>query len=710
MAEMGWLHATAWWHLTWLLPGLLGIAAWAAWRRNRHLAILLGTAEASAIATRTTLSPPRRRLRFLLLLAAVILLVVALARPYWGLRLLPFSGRGRDVMIVLDVSRSMLADDLKPSRLAHAKWLLRELIKATPGDRYGIVAFAGGAFLQCPLTSDQHSLFMYLDELTPASIPVGGTCLERALQRALAAFAAAGGRHRAVLLVSDGDDLVGDSRATVAEFAARNLPLLVVGLGDPAGSGLIPLPSEDGKSQTLLRDRQGQLVVSRLNETTLRALATGTPGGLYLHSTVTDPGLELLKKQIAALMPEEYATGQRQRPVERFPLPLAAAVALLLLRLVIGERRPTAAIGIAALILVGQIQLAAQATPPPAEPPPQAAAPQPNPTATTPPTAIAAAPPLPPWQEYNQARKWQEDDQLEDARRGYERAINQSADRPEIRARAYHNLGVAAHRAARQIMPQDPEAALRELVAAEDFYRESLRLNVNPAEVARNQQLLLADRRQAEEVLKKIQQMREKQQQASKQTRDAHDAQQQANERPKDQPQDQPQPDQPQANAKTEQAQQATEQFRQAAEQAGQPQPQQSAEQAAKAIEQARDAQRQGDGKTAAEKLAQAMQALGNQQDGDPPPPPPPGEAGAGQGQNQPPPSGQPIPPQNAGSAQPNPGDPAGEPPPEPSGEIDPQQATALLDLMAQEEKDLRDELRERMRRDAQIKPVDQDW
>jgi Ca-activated chloride channel family protein len=713
MAEMGWLSSGAFWHLAWLLPALCLLAGWGAWRRRRQLAILLGDIATHAVEVKTTLSPGRRRVRFLLLLAAVPLLVAALARPYWGLRILPFSGSGRDIMIVLDVSRSMLADDLKPSRLEHAKWLLRELISATPGDRYGIVAFAGDAFLQCPLTADRNSLFLYLDELEPGSVPVGGTHVERALTRALDAFSAAEGGHRAVLLVTDGDELVGNARAMIEKFAQHRLPLFAIGLGDPAGNGLIPILSEDGKTKTLLRDRSGELVVSHLNETALRELALATPNGMYVRSTVTSPGLSQLKAKVHALVPEQYAGGQRQRPIERFPLPLAAALVLLLARMAVGERRRmTPAVIMAMLSLAWTLPLSAQA--PQTKPEPMAEMDEPLPTdkeATAPSDDTAPpvpAKPLPSWQEYNQALELQQAEQFDEARPRYEQAINTAADRPEVRARAYRNLGVAAHHAARQALPKDPEAALRDLATAEDLYREALRFSAHPSDIAPNQQLLLADRRRAEEIIKQQQQLQQQQQDAAQKTKEAHDAQQQANAG------NQPKDAQQQANDQTEQAQKSVEQFQQSAKQAGQPQAQQTAEQAKKAIQQARDAQKNGDGKTAEQKLAEAMQTLGDGEKGDQQQPK--DNSGAGRDTSKP---DQPKASPDQGEGEGGDGDlppDAGKPDQakeaeaEPKGDIDPQQAAALLDLMANDEKDLRDALRERMRRDAQLKPVDKDW
>ena len=138
-------------------------------------------------------------------------ITIATARPYWGFKLLPFSGSGRDILAVIDTSKSMLSKDIRPSRLAHAKLLLKNLIKGTQGDRYGIIAFAGSAFLECPLTMDRTSLYTVLDDINVDSIPVGGTNIEKALDVAIKAFKAAAGGYKAIILITDGDELQGNS-------------------------------------------------------------------------------------------------------------------------------------------------------------------------------------------------------------------------------------------------------------------------------------------------------------------------------------------------------------------------------------------------------------------------------------------------------------------------------------------------------------------
>ncbi|OIO37552.1 MAG: hypothetical protein AUJ72_04295, partial [Candidatus Omnitrophica bacterium CG1_02_46_14] len=322
-------------HLIWIIPVFGLLVHYASVRRKKILHKIFG--EMPDESKYSTLSKGRRYLRTWLLLAAIILTVVAVARPRWGWRILPFSGRGRDLMVVLDVSKSMNSEDIKPSRLKHAKLFLRDLIKSTPGDRYGLVAFAGSAFLDCPLTVDKTSLFQTLDETTTDSIPIGGTNIENALNTAITAFKAAEGGYRAVILVTDGDELYGDSSKALAMLKRMSIPLFVVGIGDPNGDGLIKMTDENGKT-VLLRDDKGELVKSRLNEKQLKLLAKET-GGIYIRSTETDPGFQPILKRIKKLVPQEYEKGNNKRPIERFHYPLFAAVMLLLIRFGIGERR-----------------------------------------------------------------------------------------------------------------------------------------------------------------------------------------------------------------------------------------------------------------------------------------------------------------------------------------------------------------------------------
>jgi Ca-activated chloride channel family protein len=168
--------------------------------------------------------------------------------------------------------------------MAQAKYLLREIFKAFPHNRFGIVPFAGSAFLSCPLTADHTALNEALEDLSTESVPVGGTNIEKALQTAQKAFAGAEGSHRAVILFTDGDELSGNASAAVAGLKKEHIPVAVAGFGDPAVAAPVP----DGAGG-VMRGADGKPAGSKLNENALRQLATET-GGIYVRSLVDRTG------------------------------------------------------------------------------------------------------------------------------------------------------------------------------------------------------------------------------------------------------------------------------------------------------------------------------------------------------------------------------------------------------------------------------------
>ena len=157
------------------------------------------------------LSVGSRRFRYFLVIVLMVLLCVVWARPYWSVMLTPELPRGRDLMVLFDVSRSMLSEDVAPSRLEHGKYLVRELTSRLKEDRTGLVAFAGASYLSCPLTGNKAAFNEYVKELDCELVPVGGTDIAGALRRAVSAFKAAAGSHGAVVLITDGDELTGSA-------------------------------------------------------------------------------------------------------------------------------------------------------------------------------------------------------------------------------------------------------------------------------------------------------------------------------------------------------------------------------------------------------------------------------------------------------------------------------------------------------------------
>ncbi len=509
----------------WLLPVVLVVMIlvywWAAVRRKKLLTAILGARAGDP--AHVIVNHARRHLRFFILCLVVVLLFVAMARPWWSMSIVPYDAKGRDLMVLFDVSKSMLADDIKPSRLEHAKWLVHQLSANSGGNRYGLVAFAGEAFLECPLTRDMSSFNQYLDELDTNSIPLPGTNLQRALEKAAQAFKSAEGDNRAVILITDGEELEGNSSNVINDLKAKNIPLFIVGMGDPSAPALVPLPGGGH-----MRDAKGELVKTTLNENLLLKLQQEIPGSLYIRSTTTNPGLEALNAKIDALVPQEFDSGTRTRPIERFQYFIIGALALLALYLGLSERpylngRKTAA----ALDLLAALALPLKAQDEPAVPDELQLKPSPKTEETTPAVSDPAT-------LYNLGRETQLE-KKDGADQLYEKSINTAGDNPLVRGRAFHNLGVLLHEKARaQLLeantqlPQNLDNADKALSTtqqllnqAEEMYLRSMTETKadqsTGANFAVNQQLLLHDHKIADDLKKDIKEFKEKHQQSIQQ-------------------------------------------------------------------------------------------------------------------------------------------------------------------------------------------------
>lgn len=697
------------WHLLWILPAMLVLYFIAAHKTARTLRAFLG--KNAENPDYVLLSKGRRVFRFVLLCLAVLCLVVAAARPSWGVQIQELNGQGRDLLFVFDVSRSMLAKDVQPSRLAHAKWLVKELVKLNPGDRFGLIAFAGKGFLECPLTTDRTSFELTLDELSTDSIPLGGTNIQEALAAALQAFKAAETSHRAVILVTDGDELEGNSGKAVDEIVARKIPLFIAGIGDPSQPSIIQVPDGRGGVKTLT-DANGNVVNSPLNEKQLGELAKRT-GGIYVRSTAGDPGVAALEKRIRALAPHEYETVKTTKPIDRFGYPLAAAFVLLLLRFMVGERPARRKLAACMLFAFCLAVSGAEEAAPAAE------------------------------ESFNKGVEAHEKNDLKTASESYETALRTGVDQAEIRGRATQNLGVIAHTKARSELAASLQAvqgqnldeaqkqvenSLKTLNQAEGMYLDSMRESAERNQLAKNQSILLADRKRAEELKKKIEELKKMQQQAQQQTQQAKDQQKKENQKQDKQQdkqnqqgqQNQPQQDkqnqqgqqgkqeqnqqnqqkqnQQSAQQMTDQAKKSAEDLQKKAQEMGQQNLAKSAEQAKKELEKAQQEQKQGKGESAEEHLKKALDALGGEQSGKDKQDKQQGEQGrkdgAGKDQKPEPQSGK-----DGGDGQKEDrkieqpqAQPAEKKPEE--GDIDKNQAASVLEDMAKDEKDLRDAIK----------------
>jgi len=328
-------------HPWWLLAGFCVCCAlaWAWWLHDARQHAALAKFVSAHLRTQLTqsVSIARRRMRRGLFAASVALLFAALAAPQAGFRMQEFKRRGNDIIFAVDTSRSMSTPDVKPSRLARAKLAIDDFVRRLDGDAVGLVAFAGDAFLQCPITLDYGAFHESLNALDTRIIPRGGTNITSAIQEAQAALQRRPGSDKVMILVTDGEDLQGNALDAAKAAAHRDgLKIYTVGVGTASGD-LIPLPSDQGGG--FLKDAEGRLVKSRLDEPALKAIAAAT-GGLYEPLGAEGQGLTVIYNEaLAPLVKHDLAARQQRVYIERYQWPLAAALVLLLMSTLIGTRR-----------------------------------------------------------------------------------------------------------------------------------------------------------------------------------------------------------------------------------------------------------------------------------------------------------------------------------------------------------------------------------
>jgi Ca-activated chloride channel family protein len=329
--------------LLWLLlalPILALLALLGAARRRRALRSFAGGAD-YAWRFGAEVSPNRRAAKLLLLLFALGAFVVAAARPQWGTRLEPVTRRGADVVLVLDHSLSMAADDLAPSRLEHARNAIATLLEQLAGDRVALLTFAGEPTLLCPLTVDHAALRLFLDTVQAESMQVPGTALAEALKLAATVFGdqrpAVGERTRAVVLFTDGEDHEGGVEDVVDDLKDAGIAVYAVGCGTTRGAP-IPLEDDSGMQTGYKRDSEGRVVTTRLDEGLLELLALGTDGRYY-RATASEAEMHEIARALAGMNEREFRAVLRARYEERFQVPLALGLLALLAETVIGDRR-----------------------------------------------------------------------------------------------------------------------------------------------------------------------------------------------------------------------------------------------------------------------------------------------------------------------------------------------------------------------------------
>ena len=280
----------------------------------------------------------RRAIRFGIVLLSLALAIVALAQPRWGYTYEDVKRRGLDLLLAVDTSRSMLSNDVAPNRLERVKLAAQDLVAELNGDRVGLIAFAGRAFLQAPLTIDYDAAIESVNDLDTKTIPEGGTNISEAIALSVRTFGKSAMGNRALVIFTDGEELSGDAVKEAKKAADAGVRIFTVGVGTSQGS-LIPVTGENGAG--FVKDAKGQVVKSRLDEKRLREVANTTEG-IYLPLLNGPQTMrQLYEEGLAKLQSGEIDTRLSRRPIERYEWPLGAAIVLLIGTLFINDRKRT---------------------------------------------------------------------------------------------------------------------------------------------------------------------------------------------------------------------------------------------------------------------------------------------------------------------------------------------------------------------------------
>lgn len=270
-------------------------------------------------------------LKVSLLAAAWLFFVLGLTRPQLGARLKEHQSQGVEVMIALDVSNSMLAEDYSPNRLERSKLAISRLVDRLQGDRIGLVIFAGEAFTQLPITADYVSAKIFLKNIDTGSVPIQGTALAEALMTSARSFSTQSERSRAIILITDGEDHEGDVLEAAKAIAEQGIRIYCIGVGSPQGK---PIPI----GGSLMKDSKGEIVVTRLDEDILQEIA-GVGGGKYVRAGTTEFGLNPIIEDIRTIDKEEFNSIVFEDFDEQYMYFFAIALFFLILELLVPERK-----------------------------------------------------------------------------------------------------------------------------------------------------------------------------------------------------------------------------------------------------------------------------------------------------------------------------------------------------------------------------------
>lgn len=276
-------------------------------------------------------SPRRVRNKFIILVIVFGLLITALAQPQFGAKLREVKREGVEIMLAIDVSRSMLAEDFKPNRLERTKNAANRLVEQLDKDRVGMIVFAGDAFIQLPITSDYVSAKSFISGISTDIVPVQGTSISKAIDLAALSFSEQSHKSRAIILVSDGESHDDDPIAAAQAAKDKGIIIYTVGIGTPEGAPI----SVNGE---MIKDEEGNMVVSKLAEETMQQIAVLT-GGTYVRATNQSVGLDEILKRIQAMEKQEFNSLAFAEYNDQFHYLVALALLLLMIEFIMIDRK-----------------------------------------------------------------------------------------------------------------------------------------------------------------------------------------------------------------------------------------------------------------------------------------------------------------------------------------------------------------------------------
>lgn len=317
-------------HLLWLIPVLIVFYVLAFKAKKRAMA-RFGTLDLMKKLSRNT-SRGRQIAKISLILMAILFLVISVARPQIGTKIEEVKREGVDIFVAIDVSKSMLARDVPPSRLDKAKHEVESFIQRLRGDRIGLIAFSGVAFVQCPLTLDYGAAKIFLDIMEPELIPTPGTAVGQAIEKAIETFDQQERKYKVLVLITDGEDHGEDVMKYAEEAEREGIVIHTVGIGSPQGE---PIPEESGSG--FKKDRQGEVVITKLDELTLEKIALQT-GGKYFRASTGEDELDQIYDDISQMEKKELGSLQFSQFEDRFQYLVIIGLLLLLIEFLLPER------------------------------------------------------------------------------------------------------------------------------------------------------------------------------------------------------------------------------------------------------------------------------------------------------------------------------------------------------------------------------------